>query len=239
MSRQQDKKRAKLDDYPSGGEGDSNDSATEPETNASSTGNGKTDNSRLSLRKEKKSAREKARRQRENALFDELATMCNVPSDARDKSSVLKAVIARVEELRANNSFARLGYPPLKKEDGTPSFADDFLMAQQRGWAVPPPAFFSGATPGLNKSLGGIGMVPGQFSGAPFFSMQPGIPSLSMDALNNMVPPMTSTSSPTPQSNANTNGTSGLPSQKSLASPGVLNNSFTAIPQVYGNSRVQ
>lgn len=56
---------------------------------------------RMSLRKEKKSAREKARRQRENALFEELANMCNVPSDTRDKSSVLKAVIKRVEELKS------------------------------------------------------------------------------------------------------------------------------------------
>ena len=63
---------------------------------------GKPDSSsRVSLRKEKKSAREKARRQRENALFDELANMCGVPPETRDKSSVLKAVIKRVEELKA------------------------------------------------------------------------------------------------------------------------------------------
>ena len=65
--------------------------------------------SRLNLRKEKKSAREKARRQRENALFDELATMCNVPTETRDKSSVLKAVIKRVEELRSRNPSAPKG----------------------------------------------------------------------------------------------------------------------------------
>ena len=59
--------------------------------------------SRWGLRK-RRNAGEKARRQRENVLFEELAKMCDVPADARDKSSVLKAVIKRVEELRSRSN---------------------------------------------------------------------------------------------------------------------------------------
>lgn len=87
-----------------GGGGSSGPPATSGVTSGSGTKKPHDPTVKLSLRKEKKSAREKARRQRENALFDELAQMCNVPSDTRDKSSVLKAVIQRVEELRSRNA---------------------------------------------------------------------------------------------------------------------------------------
>jgi len=122
----------------------------------------KDDGNRLSQRKEKKSAREKARRQRENALFDELANMCNVPSDMRDKSSVLKAVIKRVEEMRAKggpsskmpmlNSVLPTASPlgsPTGSDIATPSSVtsditgntgfnqDEMLFASRANWGLP------------------------------------------------------------------------------------------------------
>lgn len=79
---------------------------------------------RLNLRKEKKSMREKARRQRENALFEELANMCNVPPDTRDKSSVLKAVIKRVEELKSRGIAA--GMQTASLLNGLQAFASGY-----------------------------------------------------------------------------------------------------------------
>jgi hypothetical protein len=53
---------------------------------------------RLQQRRMKKSEREKLRRNRENQLFDELADLCALGKDNRDKSSILAAVITTIAE---------------------------------------------------------------------------------------------------------------------------------------------
>jgi len=53
---------------------------------------------RLSIRKQKKSEREKKRRVLENDYFMELAELCDVPADQRDKAAILQAVMKTMEE---------------------------------------------------------------------------------------------------------------------------------------------
>lgn len=181
-------KREEADDWDS--QSDSSDEGNDGDSSThSQKGTGKDGNVRLSLRKEKKSAREKARRQRENALFEELANMCNVPADTRDKSSVLKAVIRRVEELRSKNNGAppgtRLPSDMLQGIPGFPAFSaaaangqptvDDLLLAASRGaWAMstasapppppPPPAQMAQATQPPSQYHHNTQMFPTSFS---------------------------------------------------------------------------
>lgn len=51
-------------------------------------------------RRVRKSRREKQRRQQENDLLQELATLCQVPPDLQDKGSILKYVIQRIEVVK-------------------------------------------------------------------------------------------------------------------------------------------
>jgi hypothetical protein len=156
------------DSSDSGSDSSGDDSPMSPGTTTTTKGD---PGVRLSLRKEKKSAREKARRQRENALFDELANICNVPPDMRDKSSVLRAVIKRVEELKTkggsngltassllsalsnlspSSSFSSLNGSALDMKSppasavAQPMF-DDMLYggAARAGWGAPPPNGFA------------------------------------------------------------------------------------------------
>lgn len=53
---------------------------------------------RLAMRKQRKSVREKARRSKENDYYEELADLCGLPKENRDKATILEAVIKAIDE---------------------------------------------------------------------------------------------------------------------------------------------